>query len=211
MADYDPLIPAANDNLSDSQGDIQNNFTQLNTIFDSDHFKYNYATSANRGNHRRVRFPEPTNVRATDTGSSGKLYAVNSAGITNNLTELFYGNATWATQITSNGNEIWKGGPGNGNGVVQLTSAVNGSMTLPNGLILNWGFQSVTTNTVVPFTTAYTSEADVFSILCTLYENSDNRRFLKVKSNTNTGFTVTASDFTATNITIDISWFSIGK
>lgn len=53
---YDPTIPAANDLISNSQGDIQTNFTQLNTLYDRDHFTWNDATAANRGYHRKVTY-----------------------------------------------------------------------------------------------------------------------------------------------------------
>lgn len=58
MVDYDPLIPAANELISDSQADIQNNFAELNTLYDVDHQKWNAGTSAFRGKHRKMTFPE---------------------------------------------------------------------------------------------------------------------------------------------------------
>lgn len=58
MVDYDPLIPAANDLISDSQADIQNNFSELNTLYDVDHQKWNAGTAAYRGKHKKMTFPE---------------------------------------------------------------------------------------------------------------------------------------------------------
>jgi hypothetical protein len=76
MVDYNPNIPQGIDNLSTSQGQMLNNFTQLNTIFDFDHFTWNDPTAGgtDRGFHRRVTFP--VNVAAAPAGATGILHTV---------------------------------------------------------------------------------------------------------------------------------------
>ena len=54
---YVPGIPAANDVPSSSQGQIQTNFTQLNTIFDVDHVTFDAAID--NGEHNRITFNSP--------------------------------------------------------------------------------------------------------------------------------------------------------
>lgn len=51
---YNPQIPKAKDIMSNSQSDMLTNFTQLNTVYGSDHVAFN--ASANRGKHNKVTF-----------------------------------------------------------------------------------------------------------------------------------------------------------
>jgi len=67
---FDSNIPAANDLLSVSQGDIQTNFSQINTIIAVDHYEFNNATVANRGKHKSVVLPEAAAIAtAADEGA----------------------------------------------------------------------------------------------------------------------------------------------
>lgn len=53
---FNPAIPQPNDILSQSQAQIQTNFSQADTIFDVNHITFDNATVAERGKHRRVDF-----------------------------------------------------------------------------------------------------------------------------------------------------------
>jgi len=53
---FNPNIPMPNDELSDSQGDIQTNFNQSNIIFGIDHYTFDNGT-ANKGKHTWVTTP----------------------------------------------------------------------------------------------------------------------------------------------------------
>lgn len=52
MSVYNPSIPAGTDIPADSQGQIQSNFTKLNTDFQVDHTAFD--ASSNPGQHKRV-------------------------------------------------------------------------------------------------------------------------------------------------------------
>lgn len=54
---YQPGIPAGNDNLSQSQGDIQDNFNQLNVQFAIDHTAFNTGSGNGDGLHKQIHFP----------------------------------------------------------------------------------------------------------------------------------------------------------
>jgi len=49
---FNPSIPGATDDMSDSQGDMLTNFGQLNTVFSEDHVAFN--ASADKGKHNKV-------------------------------------------------------------------------------------------------------------------------------------------------------------
>lgn len=115
---YNPNIPATSDNLSTSQGQMLSNFSQLNTIFDHNHFTWDNATSANRGLHRKVDFPVVQGSDPSPTGAAGVVYSKALSG----LTQLFFANASQVTQLTGT-NSI----------------GASGSVTIQGGLILKWG------------------------------------------------------------------------
>lgn len=118
MADYNPSIPQGGDNLSTSQAQMLNNFTQLNTIFAFDHYTWNDPTSADRGFHKQITFP----VTRTDpalTGTQGMLYTKTVSG----LAQLFFANSAGVAAVS---------------GITGVISQ-NGSLTFPNGLVFKWG------------------------------------------------------------------------
>lgn len=140
---FAPAIPAGGDNLSVSQGQIQNNFTQLNNIFAFDHFTWNDATSANRGLHKQVTIPAVLSVDPTVTGVIGEVYTKSVAG----LTQLFFANSTEVSQLT---------------GLTVNTTGGNSSIVTPWGITFNFGIIGNAGNVTfaTPFTTtAYTAQA----------------------------------------------------
>jgi len=148
---YNPLIPGPNDVLSQSQSDIQDNFSQLNTLYDLDHFAFDDTTPSFRGLHKYLSFPfsQPTNP------SLGSLAAILFPRTKTGSPELFFKNSTDYTQITSGALPIWKGGTPTDTGVVGGTnfnagpyvmgnghgSVYNyGNIILPTGLEFKWGW-----------------------------------------------------------------------
>lgn len=184
MVDYNPNIPASSDNLSTSQGQIQNNFTQLNTIFDVDHVTFNDATSANRGFHRKVRL---SNVASDPVlvSPQTQLYSKTISG----AEQLFFANASTVTQITG------------------LTSSIvgNGSITLPGGLVLIWGTIAAAVNNVVQnFHTAFPTAC--FNVQVTISIGSTVSP-VGINGFTRTGFTFR----TTASGGVPITYFAIGN
>lgn len=128
-------IPQPIDNLSTSQGQMLANFGVLNSFYGMDHFPYTDATHT--GFHKQVTF--------NDVAAPGAQTAPSSISYTKTVgttpqEELFFKNSKYETQITSNGNAIWKGSPVSAtDGEVVLSAATNGYINFPNGLILQWG------------------------------------------------------------------------
>lgn len=79
MADYDPSIPQANDNLSTSQVELLNNFTELNTLMALDHYAWNDGTVVNRGRHRKSTYIDQLAIDPT-TGP-GEVAVYNKANV----------------------------------------------------------------------------------------------------------------------------------
>lgn len=154
---YNPLIPGPNDVLSQSQSDIQDNFAQLNNLYDLDHFAFDDTTISYRGLHRYISFPfsQPTNP------SLGSLAAILFPRTKTGNTELYFKNGVDYTQITSAALPIWKGGTPTDTGVVGGTifnsgpvsnghgNTVNyGNIILPTGLELKWGWMQPTAGNI---------------------------------------------------------------
>ncbi len=68
---YNPDKPLPEDDLADSQGDLNTNFTQLNTQFAVNHVAFN-DSGADKGKHKFVTFVE----QAADPESKGNEYLV---------------------------------------------------------------------------------------------------------------------------------------
>lgn len=115
---YNSAKPAANDLLSQSQSDIQQNFLEIQTLIDINHITFG---SANQGKHLYLQLPEHA-APATAVNEAG-FYA--NVGATSTISELFF-------RRENNGASI------------PMTervsaSATNGWTYLPSGIILQWG------------------------------------------------------------------------
>lgn len=126
---YNPSIPQPNDDLSDSQGDILNNFSSANTTFDIDHYTFNNAT-ANRGRHKDIHIV----TRVGNAGNTSGAYTLFSKDYTPDST-----GAVADTQlfgITANG------------GVSQLSgnNAQADGWVWCGGLLLQWGVITITSS-----------------------------------------------------------------
>jgi hypothetical protein len=111
MTVYDPLIPAANELISDSQADIQNNFSELNTLYAVDHQQWNASTSAFRGKHKKMTFPEAyTTLNAPALGSDlAILYPQIDPVDGQARPQLYYKNTTETQQVTNRFHSIASG------------------------------------------------------------------------------------------------------
>lgn len=134
---YNPAIPGASDIISQSQAQIQTNFSQADTIFTINHGAFDAATVADRGKHRKVDFFKIAAPGAI--ANEAVLYA--KAGPTS--TEIFMQRDAVGTEI-----QLTSGNP---------IIASNGESFLP-GLLgaplrFKWGqFTTTGATTVVTYT-----------------------------------------------------------
>ena len=85
---FNPSIPQPDDLLSVSQGEIQTNFSELNTVFEQDHVEYDNATTLDRGKHKQSTYIELVNPDEPTTGANeSSIWAIE--GPTSTQTELY--------------------------------------------------------------------------------------------------------------------------
>ncbi len=92
MSVYNPSIPAATDIPADSQGQIQSNFTKLNTDFQVDHTAFD--ASSNPGQHKKVTIQNVVG----DPNLASPIASIYTKTI-NSLSELFFQNNTTAADV----------------------------------------------------------------------------------------------------------------
>jgi|ERR1700754_1236816 len=80
MSIYNPNIPQPTDELSDSQGQILQNFNKADSSFGTDHYRFSDLT-VNNGFHQRVTFPG--NAPApTPAANYGAMFGITGSGET---------------------------------------------------------------------------------------------------------------------------------
>lgn len=172
MPDYNPSIPTGAQNLSDSQVDILNNFTELNTIFASDHFQWNFATTGDRGLHRRVSFPTPLTSDPSVAGDDSVVYSKLVSGIT----QLFFKNATTSEKITGS----------------VVTQSGNGGIDFPQSVSIRWGSATFSgTSAVISYATQF--PVNTYTVVISPVNSVAAGATLRVGTHTQTGFTVNAA------------------
>ena len=146
---YNPDIPQAADDPSQSQGQILANFQELNTFLSVNHESLNSGT---QGKHKFLQMPEQASAPAT-AANEGAIYTQESS---------FTGNTECVFRRESNGSEIEFTG---------LLGAENGWTRLPSGILLKWGSSnangSQATNfptgpTIPVFSAVYTAQVTTF-------------------------------------------------
>jgi len=194
MVDYNPNIPQGVDNLSTSQGQILNNFSQLESIFAADHYTWDYPTTAFRGQHLKVNFPNTTTV-SLPTGSASVIYSKNVSTIAS----AYFDNASGSTAL-------WRGGSGNGLATFNMNNGFGtGSFTFPNGVIMQWGYAStVSDGQTIPFTTPFPNNCGHVQICGE--RNTSAERSLWVQSFNQSGVVIRTS-----SSVLGVLWFAIGN
>lgn len=193
---YNDNIPASNDLISRSQGQIQANFQAIDSAvfgFARNHVALTDGT--NGGLHSRIDYYQGVGD-PTISGFVSSLYAKTSSN------ELFYSNSTGVTtQITSGALPIWKGGS-TASGVVTATNSGNGALNLPNGIQFRWGSATVNTSgTSISYSSPFTSGTYTVN----LTPSSGTARSASVNSLTANGFTAVSE-----NNGVTMYYFAVG-
>lgn len=193
---YNPGIPNPTDLISNSQSAIKTNFTQLNTIFDEDHYKWNDAETANRGLHRKVSIAD-VDAPGAQVNPASIIYTKSVTGVISPYFKNAVGDSV-----------IWRGGSSNGLASSTLNGPfTSGSFVFPNGVIMKWGYatnktdgSNINMNAVSP------AFAACSMVQVTGIANTDDDESLWV------------SNYTASNITVrtsfgsvNVQWFAIGN
>lgn len=136
---YNANIPLSTDLISNSQAQIQANFSQLNSQFAIDHVAFNTGSGNGDGTHKKITFDNaPT--EPTPAGTVSNIFPL----LTNGNQELYFKNSS--TEYGGSG-KIQLTGP--------FTAASNGTVFLPGGIILKWGSATITNTQTVNFASAF--------------------------------------------------------
>lgn len=182
-------MPQPNDLLSDSQGDLLQNFSAANTSFGINHYEFDDAT-VNNGKHKFVSMPVTTTP--VTVANEGVLYTKAIAG----GTALFF-----ARDVAS---DVQLTTPS----VVTPLDAQDGYSWLPGGLFMQWGFAAITAGSgakVINFPVAFSASA--YNVQITPVRSSTNVDIVYMVSTTSTNFTCFT---TASGGIANIYWCAIG-
>lgn len=185
---YNPSKPAPNDLLSDSQLDIQTNFSVANTSFGKNHFPFDDAT-VNNGKHKFVQMPNSAALPAGLAALEGTLYTK----LNSTVSELYYS-------------------PDASTDEYQLTRTISASFAtfatnpgwsfLPGGLLIQFGSVSASSaGTAITFPVTFTSA--VYSLTIGITNTSGAR----ISSISNSGATFVNNGSGPTTV----YWTVIGK
>jgi len=168
---YNPSIPQAGDNPSQSQSQLLDNFTQLNNFLSENHVALN---ASGQGKHSFLQMPEQAAAPSTlvdEVAFYSKLSTNKTAG---NQAELFY------RQEDSGGA---------GGAEYQLTNAFNGGVSdgsyiIPGGLKVRWGRRDLVSNgtTISLAPDGFTSS--IYNIQITILRAGDANLYMYVRDGT---------------------------
>lgn len=183
---YNAAIPNANDLISNSQSQLKDNFTQLNTQFAVDHNAFNTGSGNGNGHHKQVFFDNaPTAPTVSGTQSAVYPHLVSAAQ------ELFFKNAVGAVQLT---------GPS--------SAATSGYATLPGGFVIQWGFaanQASGATISFPSSTAFTTACYNVQLTAGRASTTVHSLYVGTGTITQTGFGIKC------DVNQDVYFFAIGK
>lgn len=216
MNPYDPTIPAAGDDPSVSQGQIQSNFSTLAIDFAVNHV--GYGTGPAEGKHKFVEMPARAVVPAGVLAGEGTVYTKSVSGIT----QLFYtpdasGNEY---QLTNSKSANFARFGTNTNYQTTTPSLWGGWTYLPGGLIMQYGSYGLfgtplsgglASNGTITFPTPFINPA--YSVTTTLIRQSSSTT--AIATQTVVAGTIGATSFTwaldsSSTKFVGILWTAIG-
>lgn len=168
---YNPNIPQSTDDPTDSQVDLLNNFSTLNTQFNINHQAFNSAV--NGGLHKLVQFPAVVADPNLDSPATS-LYIKTVSG----ESELFFQNGNAAANVKQL------------TGLQDNASGTNYSFLTPWGIRISCGQATGGTAT---FSVPLTGPATFYTAIITPVSSSNQRNRITPGSLSTTGFTYTSS------------------
>lgn len=208
---YDPNIPQATDNISDSQLDILTNFSQIGTLFGSnvaaDHYSFSDPTSAYRALHKQVTFPVPLGAAPAPASPKGIIYPLADPNDTSTRTQMYFKNGSTTEQMTNRFSDA------SSSGYIMFAGS-------KDNIIAMWGQENTPSSgnypIIFPSIANYVGSPvgfpnNVFHVYLTVEATSSlNAPAVVVSQGTlaSTGFTLRVSTSLANTVT---HWFAIGN
>jgi hypothetical protein len=145
---YNKDIPQSTDIQSASQGQLLINFQQLQSIFDANHYTWDFATVATRGMHRFATFESQATAPAS-TATQNALYSKTVSA----APQLFFRRASSGTEVQMTA-------------TADPVIATTGQSFLPGGVIVKWGQVTATSSPyTITFSTAFPTTC-LFGMVC---------------------------------------------
>ena len=183
---FNPAIPQPNDLISQSQSQIQTNFSQADTAFGIDHTPF--STVSNQGKHKKSTYIEQGSNPAT-LANEMAVFSKDLAAVT-----------TLYLRKESNGTVIQMSGR-------DPIDAASGCTFLPGGFLLQWGTYTITSHATTQAVSFAATFGTVYSL--TITGNITNNNSMPSYSGlSTTGFT---GKQTTGNFTTVFTYIAIGK
>lgn len=212
---YQPNIPTGTVELDQDYLNLRGNFQQLDVSFGIDHVPFSINTALQPAGYHESVHLNPISTTATRPPDNFPLNPADYT-VTPGFQQLF------SAQINDSFSTDTALFSLTGGGILsQLTSNIlpvasaNGCTFLPGGLILNYGKVAISANptlTTVTFKQAYTSTANVFSVILTRItaDNSTTANEVRISSGSisATMFKISSSSSSSAN---NVYWIAIGK
>lgn len=199
MPTYQQNKPAATDQLSVSQGDLQHNYQAIKALIDINHSTFNGGASP-EGKHIKADY---TNEATRPGPEAHPTVAANDVTIYNNGSEL-YVKKTGAAGVV-------------GIPMTIATKAETGTTTLPSGIILKWGMASTLASGLrtITFATPFPTAVAIVNAGMTLKTGSSAVAadgYVRIYTYNATELRVVGFllDATHTRQVVDFCWFAIG-
>ncbi len=152
---FDASIPQATDLISQSQSQIQTNFSQSNTAFGIDHTAFDVVS--NQGKHKKSTYVDQASNPSTSANEVA-LYTKNLSGA-----------STLYLRKESNGTVVQMSGP-------DPVVAASGLSFLPGGIIIQWGTYTITNGNATVAVLFSSSFTTVYSLVITGNGSADSSR-----------------------------------
>lgn len=181
---YNPDIPQASDDPSQSQSQLLANFQELNTFLTVNHVSLN---DGDEGKHKFLQMPTQSSAPTTGAAEGG-LYAKDVSG----TPELFY-------RKESDGSELQL--------TTAYTAASSGQITFAGGLTMKWGVSSFSgsgTSVNVTYATPFASTG--YNVVASLVGGQS--AFSVSNTSSATGFTMARSSSSPSGQSFH--WIAIG-
>lgn len=184
---FNPSIPASTDLISQSQSQIQTNFSQSNTAFGIDHTAFDVVS--NQGKHKKSTYVEQGADPATAANELA-IYSKDLGAV-----------STLYLRKESNGT------------VIQMSArdpviAASGCSFLPGGILIQWGTYSLAAGTLTtPVAFAVTFPTAVYSLTIT-GDITNNKSMPSYSTLTTSGFNGNKTD---TGFATNYTYIAIGR
>lgn len=184
-------MPLPTQTLGQTNNLIKQNFNNISTNWQVNHVDWDSGTDS--GKHKFVTMPE----QGSDPVTAANEMAIYTKAVSG-ITQMFLRNEGNGAAVNFSGLYTFPGGP--------WALGSQGSTTLPSGLILKWGFNSVTAGSgTISFALSGSYPTTLFAVFIT--PSVVTNATVSVNARTLANFTVNCS----TASTTSFYWFAIGN